>query len=616
MGPHHPPCRLLSSLFWIAIFLCSTLAYAADSLEGVWQHQKDSSGWKALKGANVTLKLSKNGKAILAATGPNQSPLNEDGTWSQNGGRITLNIPNEMELKNQSFQLVGDTLTLPVQAGSDKPGTSTWVRVRSNGGMDAIYAAFNRALDEGKGGATAAEDAATEARKQPDVEKVEVVAGGKALIMTVKAATPVKPKVYILFASKSAPMKPISQGKLPVSPLAADPRVRLVPQNPPGDPDVPKSKTALVISPFYSKVYYAYNPAIWKKGDSSKPQFGEITGKTSTFKDLGDDPQIIINILRDKAKYEVTSLIDDEATPGAIFRALQSKPSVIYFGTHGAPGSPEDKLNAVAAAGLVAARAMDKRPGAITSKQASEALARMLQEQGVPEAARAGVSTGCLEREGDFAFCFPLLWPKFFEVALGGHGAPDGFVFMDACYSAQFTKLAETFKAKTYFGYDVDMPGWSTARFAKYIFSNLQHKGHSAREAEIRLRHLTKGAGVVWLEDSILSPPIGKGDADLTVDATHLHAWGSDLKEYEEINNSVFWLMIMARMSNDINKGADALNGCLKDYWRTGKRPGLAAPFCNNGITGSHTPTAQEVEDASHLVSGKPTNTHGRFVLH
>lgn len=605
---------------WYSCLFVAVVAHAADSLEGVWQHKTDSNGWKAKKNANITLSFAKNGKATLSATSPDQAPVSITGTWSQTGLRITLNIPNEMELRNKAFQLQGDTLTLPVQAGSDKPGTSTWVRVRAQGGIDAIFSAFNKALGEGKGGAAAAEEAAAEARKQKDVEKVEVADGGKALILTAKPAapSPVPPKVHIIFASKSAPMQPITQRKLPISPLAADPRVHLVPQNPPGDPDVPKSKTALVISPFYSKVYYAYSPAIWKKGTSGgKPQFPEISAKTSTFKELGDDPNLIVQLLKDKGGYEVTSLIDDAATPGAIYRALQSKPSVIYFGTHGSPGSAEDKANSLAAAGLVGARTMDKRPGALTITQARAELSRLLEEQNVPPAARAGAWVGCLERENDFSFCFPMLGPKFFEAALGGHGSPDGFVFIDACYSAQFTGLAETFKTKSYFGYDKDMPGWSTARFAKYMFSNLAHKGHSTREAEIRLRHLTKGAGVVWLEDSILSPPVGKGDADLTEDATHLHAWGTDLKEYDEINNATFWLMIMARMSNDINKGADSLTDCFNKYWKTpGKRPGLAAPFCQNGIIGSHTPTAEEVDTARHLVSGKPTRTGGRFVLH
>ncbi|MBZ5562884.1 MAG: hypothetical protein LAP13_10725 [Acidobacteriia bacterium] len=598
----------------LALFLITAQAVAADSLEGTWQHQRDSGGWKPLPGANITLRLDKGGHAVLTATAPNQNPLEVQGTWSVQGGRVTINIPDQFEIKNQPFQLQGDTVTFPSQLSEDKPGSSVWVRAKSQG-IDMIFVAFNRALEEGKGGASAAQEAAKEARKQEGVEKVEVMPSGTGLVLTVNPGTPtsVKPKVHILFAAKAAPFTPPVQRKGPVSPLAADPRSHLVPQNPAGDPDAPKSRTALVVAPFHSKPYYAYKVAVFKEGDT-KPRSPAEFAKSETFKELGDDPEGIAKQLHDKAEYDVTTLIDDQATPGAIFRALQSRPSVIYFATHGSPASPEDKMNAIAAGGFVGARRTDKAPGFLTPKIATQRLSEMLAEQKLPDAARAGVSTGCLERVGNFAFCFPMLWPKFFEVALGDQGVPDSFVFLDACYTAQYPVLAHSFKARAFLGYNDEMAGWATARFAKFLFGNLEHRGHSVREAWDRLLDICHGAGTIWLEDSIVSP-VARGDVNLEEEVQKLQGWGIDQKPYDRVNAPVFWLMFMARWSNDINKGADTLQRCFTQYWGRNKRPGLADTFCNNGILGNHTPDQKEVEDARNLVAGKPTKPVGRFVL-
>lgn len=136
--------RLGHCLFVLIFFCFSASALAADSLEGTWQHVKDSpSGWHVSKGGSATLTLSANGQASLSATAPNQNPLNQTGTWSQQGGQVTINIPGEVEVNNQPFQLQGDTLTLPTQLSSDDPGTSQWVRVGSGigpgpGGGDQV----------------------------------------------------------------------------------------------------------------------------------------------------------------------------------------------------------------------------------------------------------------------------------------------------------------------------------------------------------------------------------------------------------------------------------------------------------------------------------------------
>ncbi len=147
-------------------------------------------------------------------------------------------------------------------------------------------------------------------------------------------------------------------------------------------------------------------------------------------------------------------------------------------------------------------------------------------------------------------------------------------------------------------------------------FENMVHRGHSVREAWDRLKHMTEGAYIVYLEDSILSP-VAQGGVDLKEEGAKLQAWGINQTPYERINNQVFWLMRNARWSSqDVNNGAEALGRCYNLFWKPpGKPPGIGEPFCNSGILGNHTPTGQEVEDARHLVSGKPAQPAGRFVL-
>ncbi|MGA3327271.1 MAG: lipocalin family protein [Terriglobia bacterium] len=622
-----PTSRCLQSFVLLALMLVylPAIILASDSLEGTWQHMEDSpSGWHVLTGGSATLTLSANGQANLSATGPNQNPLNQTGTWSQQGGRVTINISGEVEVSNKSFQLQGDTLTLPTQLSSDDPGTSTWMRVKSEG-IDLIFVAFNRGLEKGESATQAAEEAATEARKEEGVEDAKVNPGGTGLVLTLKPEAPAKGgapaagkmRASIWFANKSAPRNPPVQRKPTMSPLAADPRTHIDAQNPPGDPDAPKTKTALVVAPFHSKVYYAYDQALWHEGGGGAGG-GAPIARTTTFKELGDDPEGIAKKL-ENVGYDVKLLIDGQATPGAVFRALQSRPTVIYFATHGGLGSTPtvEDVNAVAVAGFLGVDTTSKQKGFLTPALARSRLADLLAKDNVPEAARSkeAVAFSCLQEGENMSYCFPLLLPKFFELALGEHGAPNSFAFIDACYSGTYPIMAKTINPKVFMGYTDTMEGWASARFAKYLFCNLEHRGHSVGEAWDRLLHLTEGAYVVYLEDSILSP-VAQGNVDLKKEGAKVQLWGIDHMHYHRINNEVFWLMRMARWaSQDINNGANTLGRCYDQYWKLNKRPGLADQFCNSGILGDHTPTEEEVELARHLVSGKPTKPLGRFVL-
>jgi hypothetical protein len=71
------------------------------------------------------------------------------------------------------------------------------------------------------------------------------------------------------------------------------------------------------------------------------------------------------------------------------------------------------------------------------------------------------------------------------------------------CFSV--SARAQAFKPKVFLGYDPTVEGWATARFSKYLFEHMVHHGYSVQEAWDRLKHMTEGAYVVYLENSILS---------------------------------------------------------------------------------------------------------------
>jgi hypothetical protein len=584
---------------------------AADSLAGTWQHQRDSGGWKVHAGGSVTMLLDTNGQASLTAVAPNQNPLTETGTWSQHGMLVTIKVAGELEIDNKPCQLQGDTLTLPEQLSTNDPGTSTWVRVKPQG-IGLIFQVFDNSVVVGDGGETAAQEAAKEARKQESVEQVEVLYGGEALAITAKPPAPGagKPKVYLWFASKPVPRTTPAQRPGRVSLLAGDPRTHLNANNPKGDPDAPQSHSALVVAPYQSKAYLAFRPEVWSQGDT-KPRPLTVAAQSTTFQSNGDDPQEIVNQLKKAGYTSVTFLLDDAATPGAVYHALQSRPSVIYFATHG--GVNDNNSHAIGVAGFIGVAGS---AGNLTVPFAVKRLHDLLTSEGVPGPVAAGAAVGCMEEVNGRAFCFPILSPGFFAAALGSQGVPDAFVFLDACHTASYPAFAKAFKAKVFLGYDPTVNAWASARITRYLFTNMARPGHSVREAWDRALHLTEGAGLMWPEDSILSPD-PTGTVDLKAEAAKLKAWGTGLKPYDRIHNQVFWLMRLARHSTaDVNEGASALGRCLAQYWTPpGKPAGLADLFCNQGGLGNHTPTDQEVNDARHLVSGRPAEPSGRFVL-
>jgi hypothetical protein len=601
-------------LFALTVIAAANLA--AQSLTGTWQHVRDSGGWHVLSGGSITMVLDTNGQATLTAQAPGKDPLTENGTWSQQGGRITIKVEAELDIDNKPFQLQGDTLTLPVQFSTTDPGTSTWTRVKSQG-FGRIFEVFNNAIDVGDGAEVAAQEAAKEARQQEGIEDAQVLDKGEGLALTVKPVKPgsEKPKVFIWFADKSSRKAPTAPPRpAMISPLAGDPFTHLDAKNPKGDPDAPQKRTALIVAPFQSKVYLAIRPEVFAPGDTKQRKLTP-SAESVTFQSMGDDPGAIAKLL-EKAGYQVTLLVDDQATPGPVFRALQSHPSVIYFATHGGEDDTT-KQTAIGIAGFIGVAGKDS---SLTGPVAVQRLNDLMMKENVPGPAAAGVSVGCLDEVNGSHFCFPYVWPRFFQEALGKQGVPDSLVFLDACHTATFPAMAQAFKARVFLGYDPTVNGKATPLIARYIFTNMLRQGHSVREAWDRALHLTEGAGAVWPEDQMLNPA-SHSDVDLKGEAAKLKAWGKDYNPYFRINNPVFWLMRMARESyNDIDQGANSIDRCLREHWvyPGGKKPGenaLADQFCSKGILGSHVPTAPEVINARSLVSGTPDLPSGRFVL-
>jgi len=584
--------------------LAATLTAADSPLIGTWKHQRDSGGWRVLAGGQALLRLDKGGHANLTATAPNQSPMIVDGTWSEVAGRVTINIPGQFEIKNGPYQMNGDTVVFPSELSTDNPGSSTWVRVVAQG-TDLIFAAFNRAVEEGKSGQKAADEAAKEAQKQKGVEKAVVTNGGEGIEIT--DSGPVidgrKPRTQLFFATRYAPRTKPVQRKLKPSLLASQPNTHINAANPPGDPDAPQSRTALLVSPYFSRPHFAFRPEVWKQGDTG-PRALSSVGQTTTMKELGDDPPANAATL-EKAGYHTTLLLDEKATPGAIYHALAQRPGVVYISTHG--GAMADTA-AIGVGPLLGIRGEAR-------EMVHRRLHDLLVAEGVPGRAAAAVTVACIEDVGRTSFCFPLLWPGFFKAAVGSNGLPESFVYIDACHSAQNTALAQAFKPKAYLGFEPSVAGWASARFARFIFSNMARNGHSVREAWDRMNDVCENPNLTWPEDEIISPPTNPTDTDLKTEAHGMVAMGINQQKYDRINTETMWLMYQARRSyRDINGGANALERCWDLYWKDGKRTPIADQFCNDGISVSM-PIEEEVYNARHLVSGNPKQPIGRFVL-
>jgi hypothetical protein len=177
-----------------------------------------------------------------------------------------------------------------------------------------------------------------------------------------------------------------------------------------------------------------------------------------------------------------------------------------------------------------------------------------------------------------------------------------------------------------YIGYQSVTTNFGSARLAHYFFHLMKKPTWSPREVMALQRLvITRQQCIFFPEDQWLSV-VPQADID------SIRLYGADGKacppegevlpegpatgEYEIPDQDVVYLCWMARWnSKKPEDGCQALQHAYDNYWSKGSFSRLKSPFANAGVRGTHVPTAEEVEQAMHLVCGNPSLTCGRFTL-
>lgn len=591
---------------------------------GTWLHVRDSDGTVPGQGSIVTLRLDEGGHATITATNPSFESMVIEGTYALAQGLADLEFPDfGISVKKGAYTLQGDDLTLPFLLFNEGQGTSTWKRLAPVE-MDRVFGRFHDSLRKGRSLRDAVGDAADEARKLPGVTGVYVPTvtpppppqeppgpdGNPKPPLPEPNTTPNVIEIeygdvrhhVVLWSKTSTPAPPVPK-PIPLAPLASDPRIHLAIQNPEGDPDLVAPKSALIISPFHTSPYFALSASVI---NDPAPRPLDIVGRAASFKDGGEDLTYIKNQLRKAGVEDITSLVDAQATPGAIYRALQERSyGVIYFPSHG--GTDKEGRVGVVSGGYLGD--FRDRPGTVA--EANRRLKLMLERENVPldAIARDGVTIAWVDIHNGMAYAFPLLWPPFFESALRGKDYSRSLVYIDSCFSAATTSLAKLFKPRVYLGNTVTCTFYSSAQAAKHIFTTMARSNRTVREAWDRVHDVTEAGMATLPEDDLLA---STDTLDMRKECSILQAYGDLQEPYKRIGDTIHWLLFMGRWTEqDINQGGDSLQRCCDNWWEDEKRPGLADQYCNQGILGSHYPTPEEVEEARYLLTGRPWGPYG-----
>lgn len=121
-------------MFLISLVLASSSAFA-QSLNGSFSHITDSDGTRPKKGRSVVLTFTSTGRCHIEATDSTggEEPLIGDGTFSAQGGRITMSVPEvDIAVNNKPYMLHGDVLTLPFKVFNEGEGVSQWARIKDS----------------------------------------------------------------------------------------------------------------------------------------------------------------------------------------------------------------------------------------------------------------------------------------------------------------------------------------------------------------------------------------------------------------------------------------------------------------------------------------------------
>jgi len=184
-------------------------------------------------------------------------------------------------------------------------------------------------------------------------------------------------------------------------------------------------------------------------------------------------------------------------------------------------------------------------------------------------------------------------------------------LYVSSCFSAANPALVRACQPRAFIGYKTVTTNIGSASLAHYFFRCMTRPTWSAREV-LGLAGLVvdQQQCVFFPDDKLLASPA------LPEDLASLQYYGADGEVCELPDVDVIYLCWLARWNaKDPEEGAEALQHAYDEYWSKGSFSRLKSPFANAGVRGTHMPTAEEVEEARHLVAGNPSMTYGRFTV-
>jgi len=608
---------------------------------------KDSDGW-ALNSAAEGVMFFEPNSIVQVYLAFSDYSISYKGTYGYSGGKLHLKFNDADLVLDKTFTLDTTqlTVTMPFKLGdSTVAGSSTWQMKRPSvvQGLSSLFKAvsinenlyFDQAIARVLAYAYAMIEADSSAPALADEVETLTTAPKMTAIRRIPYGLVLQfdkgpDQSLILFGWSNKAGQPLT-----LSPLAGDPRLNLavVPANADSDP---VNKTALLISPFFTKKTLVWYDVEWRDRravsktvtDFHFPTAADdnIAGMTTTLEDRG---------------YAVTQLNDANVTVEKLIDELLKSPGFINFSTHGmsdgklatgvAIGNSktdrEARIQAKFDSYVASLRLNPTYAKIIDYKQATSGKLRTLDISWVP---------GDLKTtDTAFITVTPFFWEAL-RVA-GGADFSDSLVYINACSTdegAYLSKLPpltlrDAIKSRAYFAYTVPAePGFAGAVF-QYLVKHLWHRTRSAEEAYYNILRVANTRQMIYVEDKVLDGNIPKQEAMTDDDGNPLNlkiqdmfrgygngaetksktasyqsgGWLTQGNDYFDLG-SVWWLLFGGRWGQDAQDSADAIKDvCYKNYWSKGDAGGLSSPGCNNWAGGG-VPTTQEIGYSMYLLTG------------
>jgi len=646
-----------SAVFLLIAALSACGSHRGSSASGgpvgiIYSFVKESGGTTPSKGSTLLLGFEPDGTAYLYAYKPGER-MAHHGHWSYDGTRMTLSIPGLSVDTTSALSLSDESVTLPFQVFSDKPGTSQWKRLELPY-LSGIFASYDAALADPKlklGQEEAVKHALKYAQeRRPGGSKAKSAhrsmpfgttasgwfgslvpaaraAGNGAVAPPCKDGIPLgdpeeilgdydylvlfwnEPCTLRLELLLQPPLEGEQQAPLDRGPLSGDPRVFIDPKSPGDSRFDPPSKTALIIAPFATESDDHFGSGVLYGGEPT----------AATWQDFR-----IVTALEKNGYSQHRELLNAQAGVAAIARALidDPKPGVLIIFTHGNasgslltrdsvsvnPGQDTDWHNANYQAYLQKLR--DEGFGDLVDFNRPTDLAKDAPWNPVTLHPQLHERSGPLDLELRVGLT-PLFW-AWLEL---DHGIDfrHTLVLMMACSTDRTDTLRKFMQAGSYFTWSQLVAKDLTYVVAKYIVASLTRSTHSAEEAFYNMTRIAARRQMVYAEDNLLNYWLGTGGYDLN----NLNAYGWDgqaLLSYREngwfgstkITNGghIWWLLFVERWSPVVSVGRTKMLECWNLFWQGKEQPGLKSPQCQN-YQGGGAPNADELGYATYLLDGK-----------